>query len=325
MGWYREGTVKITANDATVTGTGTKFLENVKVGDEFNAPDGLSYEITNIATNTSLTIMPAYKGASATGQVYQIKPTQGWAREAAQQLAAYVGKLGDAIAKAEGALQAADVGTAAKGTLTTSNQDSTSGRVTRIGDWGWGVGSGVVGSQNILENVVNGIYRSGSADTNAPDANTGAAYFKFGWGETWYSLLYGSPSADKFWMRNVENGRAKAWKELVTVGMFGIGRDGAATDDRFPAASLNEAGVPAGLHYVAPDIGLASDLPAGINTQGVVVHRQAGSGGGQIYVSFLGEALVRGRRSSAYNPWRVLWHSGNTTVDSNGFIKRASP
>ena len=31
------------------------------------------------------------------------------------------------------------------------------------------------------------------------------------------------------------------------------------------------------------------------------------------------------RSMSSYTPWINLWGSSNTTVDSNGFIKRASP
>ncbi|WP_447879926.1 phage tail fiber protein [Serratia fonticola] len=35
---------------------------------------------------------------------------------------------------------------------------------------------------------------------------------------------------------------------------------------------------------------------------------------------------VRGRNSSgSFTPWSTLWHSTNTTVDANGFIKKASP
>lgn len=312
MAWYDTGTVNVTANSVTVTGVGTQWLAGARQGEAFVGPDGRLYEVLNVASNTSLTLTKPYRGPTASGQQYALAPMQGYVKELADRAA----QLLPAVA---------DIGTAAKGTLTASNTDTTVGRVLRVGDHGLGGISGLIADQNVLNNHANGFYRSGSGDTGTPDGLTGAGYIKFGWSSSYKTLLYASPIADKFWMRNVENGTAKAWKELMTVGMFGIGRDGAATDDRFPAASLNETGVPAGLHYVAPDIGLASDLPAGINTQGVVVHRQTGSGGGQIYVSFLGEALVRGRRSSAYNPWRVLWHSGNTTVDSNGFIKRASP
>ncbi|KEY58515.1 prophage tail fiber N-terminal domain-containing protein [Serratia sp. DD3] len=35
---------------------------------------------------------------------------------------------------------------------------------------------------------------------------------------------------------------------------------------------------------------------------------------------------VRGRTSAGvFSPWSILWHSTNTTVDANGFIKKASP
>ena len=174
MAWYDTGTVNVTANSATVTGVGTQWLAGARRGEAFVAPDGRLYEVLNIASNTSLTLTKPYRGTTATGQQYALAPMQGYVKELADRAAELIPAV-------------ADLGTAAKGTLATSTRDSPQGRVMRIGDWGFGVGSGVVSSQNILENVINGIYRSGSSDTNAPDTNTGAAYFNFGWGETWYS------------------------------------------------------------------------------------------------------------------------------------------
>ncbi|MGH2435209.1 MAG: phage tail protein, partial [Pseudomonas sp.] len=50
MPWYRTGTVAITAGQNTVTGTGTSFSANARVGDAFLGPDGNWYEVTNIAS-----------------------------------------------------------------------------------------------------------------------------------------------------------------------------------------------------------------------------------------------------------------------------------
>lgn len=75
--WYRTGTAAFTNGNATVTGTGTAWIENASVGEGLVAPDGRIYEITAIASNTSLTISPAYLGSTASGQAYAIAPIRG--------------------------------------------------------------------------------------------------------------------------------------------------------------------------------------------------------------------------------------------------------
>jgi hypothetical protein len=75
--WYRTGTVAINNGSATVTGTGTAFVANATIGEGFLGPDGRIYEITAIASNTSLTIAPNYLGSNVTGQAYAIAPLRG--------------------------------------------------------------------------------------------------------------------------------------------------------------------------------------------------------------------------------------------------------
>lgn len=75
--WYRTGTVALTNGNATVTGTGTAFIANASIGEAFLGPDGRAYEITDIPSNTSLTISPAYLGSTASGQSYSILPARG--------------------------------------------------------------------------------------------------------------------------------------------------------------------------------------------------------------------------------------------------------
>ena len=59
MAWYNVGTVTATLNNATVTGAGTLFLANVKVGDGITiAGSTVIHEVTNVASNTQLTISP---------------------------------------------------------------------------------------------------------------------------------------------------------------------------------------------------------------------------------------------------------------------------
>ncbi|AIL60946.1 hypothetical protein [Pseudomonas alkylphenolica] len=132
MPWYRQGKVAITAGQNTVTGTGTDFSANSRVGDAFQGPDGRWYEVTNITSATVLSILPAYQGATVSGGSYGLAPMQGYVKESADRLRQIVNDWGSTLA---------GLGTAAFAALTTSSTDTTPGRVTRVGDFGWGGGA----------------------------------------------------------------------------------------------------------------------------------------------------------------------------------------
>lgn len=78
MTWYKTGTASVVQNSNAVTGTGTSFLSNGRVGDAFRGPDGGWYEITNIASDTTMSISPNYQGATNAAGVYAIAPMQGY-------------------------------------------------------------------------------------------------------------------------------------------------------------------------------------------------------------------------------------------------------
>jgi len=98
MPWYSQGQVAVTANSDTVTGTGTAFSANARVGDAFRGPDGRWYEITNIASATVLSIRPNYQGTTASGQAYTIAPMQGYVKESADRLRQLVDQYGSQLA-----------------------------------------------------------------------------------------------------------------------------------------------------------------------------------------------------------------------------------
>lgn len=75
--WYRTGTIALTNGSPAVTGTGTAWIANVQIGEGLVAPDGRIYEVTGIASDTALTISPAYLGSTASGQAYAIAPLRG--------------------------------------------------------------------------------------------------------------------------------------------------------------------------------------------------------------------------------------------------------
>jgi hypothetical protein len=114
MQWYRTGTILLTRDSATVTGSGTNWLQNVSAGEALMAPDGNLYEIAAVTSNTSLTLGSDYLGTTQSGQPYAIVPTQAYIRELAAQAAALVnsyssistgaalGKFGDGTQAAPG-------------------------------------------------------------------------------------------------------------------------------------------------------------------------------------------------------------------------------
>lgn len=159
MPWYKTGTVSVTLNSNAVTGTGTAFIVNCRVGDAFRGPDGRWYEVTNVASNTAISIDPPYIGSSASGGNYALAPMQGYVKDSADALRAIVNTYGaqlaalkttgnyDVLPVSKGGTGGTDLqtardglglGTAATATLTTSALDSTVGRVLRVGDHGIG-------------------------------------------------------------------------------------------------------------------------------------------------------------------------------------------
>jgi hypothetical protein len=68
---YSTGTVSLTANSRTVTGSGTTFTSSM-VGRFLKAPDGLWYEISGYTSATSITLAKTYEGSTVSGATYTI-------------------------------------------------------------------------------------------------------------------------------------------------------------------------------------------------------------------------------------------------------------
>lgn len=87
MAWYTTGTVTATLNNATVTGAGTLFLANVRIGDGITIAGSTTiHEVTNVASNTQLTISPVYPGTTGATKTYAIIPVQGYVKDLADQV-----------------------------------------------------------------------------------------------------------------------------------------------------------------------------------------------------------------------------------------------
>lgn len=158
MPWYKTGTVTVVQNSTTVTGSGTAFIANGRVGDAFRGPDGEWYEVINIASDTALSIAPEYRGSSASGP-YALAPMQGYVKDSADQLRTIVNQYGaklaglgatanfDVLPVSRGgtssttpaaARAALELGSAASATLQATPSDATAGRVMQVGAFGIG-------------------------------------------------------------------------------------------------------------------------------------------------------------------------------------------
>jgi hypothetical protein len=98
MAWHRLGTVSVTQNSPTVTGVGTAFAANTRIGDSFIGPDGRQYELANVASDTVISIIPAYLGPTASGANYAVAPIQGYQKGLSDQVREWVNTYGPKMA-----------------------------------------------------------------------------------------------------------------------------------------------------------------------------------------------------------------------------------
>ncbi|MFJ2362439.1 phage tail protein [Pseudomonas sp. NPDC087697] len=98
MPWYKAGTVSVVQNSSTVTGAGTAFAANGRVGDAARLPDGGWYEVTNIASDTTMSIDPPYQGVTKTSGSYALAPMQGYVKDSADALRALINQFGGVLA-----------------------------------------------------------------------------------------------------------------------------------------------------------------------------------------------------------------------------------
>lgn len=192
--WFSEGTVTVQNGSPTVTGVGTKF-SNCRAGDMFVGPDQGIYQVINPASDTSLSISPAYRGAAVGGAGYGIVPVNGYPKALADAVNQMVQQWGATLAglgplasasvalianggtsstTASGARVNLGLGTAATASLTSSDNDPTTGRVLKVGDFGLGASlGGPVRGPNLAYNP--GFFRFNGEEAGVPVAGTGGS------------------------------------------------------------------------------------------------------------------------------------------------------
>ncbi|MFH7445054.1 phage tail protein, partial [Pseudomonas syringae pv. tagetis] len=73
-------------------------IANSRVRDGFRGPVGGRYEVTNIATNTAMSIAPNNHGATNNAGGYAVAPMQGYVKVSADAVRAFVEQFGYTLA-----------------------------------------------------------------------------------------------------------------------------------------------------------------------------------------------------------------------------------
>ncbi|WP_433766628.1 phage tail protein [Pseudomonas putida] len=258
MPWYKSGTVSVTLNSNAVIGTGTAFLSNGRVGDAFRGPDGGWYEITNIASDTAMSISPIYKGATAAAGAYALAPMQGYVKDSADALRALVNTYGVKLA-ALGTTGNYDVLPVTKGgtggdtaaaaraslglVLQSGPSDATAGRVLPVGAFGWNGGTAISLPNTALvrDLTVPGVYAFGNGGTDLPVA-----------GQAWYIRVCRHGALillEAFGMTSVNQGQyltqnynGTVWSGWIRQALAGANSDITSLSGLTTALSVSQGG-----------------------------------------------------------------------------------
>ncbi|NYA45716.1 prophage tail fiber N-terminal domain-containing protein [Serratia fonticola] len=145
------------------------------------------------------------------------------------------------------------------------------------------------------------------------------------------ALITAPSSFDQVYRNVCRNGVFQGWKVMwdenslsnaMRVGDYGFGSNSPVKLD---ATTINDAGVNRFISIPQN----TTDSPSSAAHAGVMGGYDSGSrwqmtfGQGTLTASI--SARVRNAVTSSWGPWATLWHTANTTVDANGFIKKASP
>ncbi|WP_395263545.1 phage tail protein [Enterobacter hormaechei] len=286
---YNTGTIAINGNTATGTGTNwTAPASQIRVGQTlFVLSDPVQmFQITAINSATSLTITPAASPALS-GQKYGILVTDSLSVDGlAQSMSQLINEYDE------------NIGAWETFATTSANQNITvtiNGARVTIPAIGKLVQKGSNGAVGVSD--------GGTGATNAADARTNLG-------------LGTSATKDT----GTSNGN------VIQVGGFGIGADSSLASQ---LASLTD-GYRAGLYRMrgdgAPPSTIGAPVGSGNSIIGLVsipVYSSAGFG-----LAFNRDNIWTGTfdpASPSAVTWKKWWGEANTTVDTNGFIKRASP
>lgn len=156
MVWQRAGTVAVQNGSTTVVGSNADFAASSRNGDSFIGPDGATYEVSNVASSTVISILPAYKGPTVSGAGYAIMPVQGYDKMLSDAFNTLVNQFGTKLAA---------LGTTGNYDTLPISKGGTGG--TSQSDARTSLGIGSVATENILP-----VAKGGTGGANQADART---------------------------------------------------------------------------------------------------------------------------------------------------------
>ncbi|HGE8408749.1 TPA: hypothetical protein ACGD7M_001719 [Serratia marcescens] len=349
--WYTTGKITVTNKSANVTATGTQWSvsrHGVLPGMIFIGPDGKLYEIQRVDSDTSLTLSAPYSGPTAKDQTYAIITTyEGdltqFSAKFSNLMASFGGNRQDLLnwLTAKG-----DVGiTKDDGSkLTVPGLDKINQKASLATDAGFGAGP-IHTTDAFSKDNKSSIQRYTVATVNRPGNVSGAvismpvdggpscAYFAISTTrQSWVgSSTPASPGAvswskifsdiDKPTVEDIPN--LKDWGLTKAVTAAVRGDFGKQMKSRRGYVATDPLGNPfkdAGTYFLDTRSWAVTQAETDDSYRTVQTCFGYGANGNQ-----LGKIAIRGWTGSAFTPWLWMWSEANTTVDSNGFIKKASP
>lgn len=275
------GTIALTNNSATVTGSGTSFTTELKVNDlVVSTVGGVAYTlgVKSIESNTSLTLMENYTGPSASGQ--------SWTPVPSGTMAAITAQLAGQVTYAVRGFNLDKVNWqqifTGSGTVTVTLPDGTSWQ-----------GPAWNGKLDKAQNL-NDLNDKSVARTNIGWVDGALPVYLGGTGKR--NIADAKSAMETSFTRNTQN-----WNNMESI-INGILPNGGTASLRDNTANVTL------YQYSTAFIARNSD------TYSVVCVNHAD-----------GNLLVAAWASGKAPNGNSLWGSKNTAVDSNGFIKRASP
>lgn len=326
--WLSDGTISLVSNSKTVTGTGTAFKSGAnpaRVGQSliiYVGGNTAIYEIERVDSDSSMQIAMPWRGATINNAPYAINTASegspsDLSRRAAQVMGYYQGQL-DVI-------QALLVGT---GNVSATLPDGT---VVVLPSW-----SSLASAEDIaeVEKKISGKQDASKILASLSALNTSADTIPFFSGKDVASTtaltelsrrIMASPAAAdirallQLGTASVKN-TGSSDGDVMSVGAFGLGSESVKT-----GSVIDQVSNPTGFYHTSDIISslgpYMSVVHVGYRGSGYAAQIGMQQGGSRVKVV----ARSVGSQAGVWLPTVELRHTGNTTVDSNGFIKNASP
>ncbi|RYE62083.1 MAG: phage tail protein [Oxalobacteraceae bacterium] len=285
MPWYKAGTVSVVQNSNAVTGTGTAFIANSRVGDAFLGPDGCWYEVTNIASDTAMAISPNYLGVTSSAGTYAVVPIQGYPKALADAFNGLNNEFGATLA-ALGTTGNYDILPMSKGGTEASNAE----------DSRTNLGLGKVATENILPiekggtgatTDVSALEALGGVRLGAANASAGTAFCSGAPPGIAEISSSGNDSNTALRIANDGNNGASSVMTFIRDGSFAV-HVGIDTDNKFKLGGFSMGAVARTFFHEGNAVGTVSQS-GGIPTGAII---ESGSTGNGSYIKYLDGTMI---------------------------------